>query len=50
LEINEKRPTRPLSYDDVMDENVYENVWLFIGDDKVTDVSHLLQQNRLTKY
>ncbi len=43
------RPTRPLYFEDVMDENVYADVWLVTGDDKFTDVTHLILQNRLTK-
>lgn len=28
-------------------EDIYEEVWLPVGDEKGTDISHLLQQNRL---
>lgn len=31
-------------------ENIYENVWLPVGDDKESDIFSLLQQNRIRKY
>lgn len=39
----------PLQYDDVTDADVYEEVWLPLGDDKETDLFHLLEQGRIRK-
>jgi hypothetical protein len=39
----------PLYMEDLMDENVYEDVWLPLGDDKETDVLRLLEQTRIRK-
>ncbi|MGR6836174.1 hypothetical protein [Syntrophomonas erecta] len=36
----------PLRKEDIMDENVYEDVWLPL-DNKEEDITHLIQQNRL---
>ncbi len=38
----------PLKVEDVLDENIYENVWLD-SDDKETDIIHLIEQNRISK-
>ena len=40
----------PLKSDDIRDENVYEEVWLPVGDDKETDILSLLEQHRVKKY
>ena len=39
--------TRPLYLEDVLDEDVYKEVWLDVGDDKFSDVAHLIEQQRL---
>ncbi len=36
----------PLRIEDVMNYNVYEDVWLD-NDDKESDITHLIEQNRL---
>ncbi len=38
----------PLKLEDVLDENIYENVWLD-SDDKETDIIHLIEQNRISR-
>lgn len=37
----------PLRLEDVMNYNVYEEVWLD-NDDKESDIAHLIDQNRLS--
>ncbi len=39
----------PLRTEDIMDENVYEDVWLPWGDNPETDIFRLMEQNRLSK-
>lgn len=46
---NRDNPTKPLYLEDVRDENVYAEVWLDVGDDKFSDVIHLIEQKRLNK-
>jgi len=38
-----------LDREDVLDEDVYEDVWLPFGDDKETDINRLMEQHRLRK-
>ncbi len=38
----------PLQPEDVLDEDIYEDMWLD-GDDKEADIMHLLEQNRFRK-
>jgi len=38
-----------LTYEDIADNNVFEDVWLPLGDDKENDIMHLIQQNRIKK-
>ncbi|HQA08169.1 MAG TPA: hypothetical protein PLM20_06270 [Syntrophomonadaceae bacterium] len=38
-----------LNREDVMDENIYEEVWLPFGDDKETDIQRLVEQHRIRK-
>lgn len=33
----------------ILDQTVFENVWLPVGDDKDTDVAHLLSQGGISK-
>lgn len=33
--------------EDLLDENVFEEVWLPFGDDKETDINRLIDQNRI---
>lgn len=35
------------SEDTYQGEDIYEEVWLPVGDEKESDIHHLLQQNRL---
>lgn len=37
----------PLNGDSYQGENIYEEVWLPVGDEKEADIVHLLQQGRL---
>ncbi|HNX28478.1 MAG TPA: hypothetical protein PKN87_03590 [Syntrophomonadaceae bacterium] len=39
----------PLKHEDIMDADVYEEVWLPLGDDMETDLIHLLEQGRIKK-
>ncbi|QGT99150.1 hypothetical protein SYNTR_0557 [Candidatus Syntrophocurvum alkaliphilum] len=39
-----------LDYEDVLDLNVYQNVWLPFGDNKETDVYRLIRQERIGHY
>ncbi len=39
----------PLQFEDVTDADVYEEVWLPLGDDKEIDLFHLLEQGRIKK-
>ncbi|KUG03576.1 hypothetical protein ASZ90_019009 [hydrocarbon metagenome] len=43
------RAQMPLRAEDLLDENVFEDVWLPSGDDPETDIFHLLEQNRLSR-
>lgn len=36
-----------LEREDLLDENVYEEVWLPFGDDKETDIHRLVEQHRI---
>ncbi|NLB88504.1 MAG: hypothetical protein GX790_04660 [Syntrophomonadaceae bacterium] len=36
----------PLRIEDIMDYDVYEDMWLE-NDDKETDIRHLIEQNRI---
>jgi hypothetical protein len=38
-----------LDREDVLDEDVYDDVWLPLGDDKETDILRLLKQHRIRK-
>ncbi|HOQ08716.1 MAG TPA: hypothetical protein PLG09_01175 [Syntrophomonadaceae bacterium] len=38
-----------LDREDVLDEDVYDDVWLPLGDDKETDIHRLLKQHRIRK-
>lgn len=37
-----------LKPDDILDQAVYEKVWLAIGDDKEVDVNRLIRQGRIS--
>lgn len=37
----------PLDVEDVLDQAVYENVWMSVGDNKETDVARLIRQGRI---
>lgn len=39
----------PLRAEDLLDENVYEEVWLPSGDNPETDIFRLMEQYRLSK-
>ncbi|MGI6413844.1 MAG: hypothetical protein ACOXZ5_09465 [Syntrophomonadaceae bacterium] len=43
-----KKMIFPLSLEDLLDENVYEDMWLPL-DDKYTDIRNLIDQNRIEK-
>ncbi len=43
------RVQMPLRAEDILDENVYEDVWLPSGDNPQTDIFRLMEQNRLSK-
>ncbi len=38
-----------LREDDLLDENVFEEVWLPFGDDKETDIHRLVEQHRIRR-
>lgn len=38
-----------LDREEVLDEDVYDDVWLPLGDDKETDIHRLLKQHRIRK-
>lgn len=38
-----------LNSEAIMDEDVYHDVWLPLGDDKLTDVARLIEQHRIRK-
>lgn len=38
-----------LDREDILDEYVYEDVWLPFGDDKETDIHRLVEQHRIRK-
>ncbi|MGI5920198.1 MAG: hypothetical protein ACOX6I_00425 [Syntrophomonadaceae bacterium] len=40
---------RKLTADDIKDANIYEDVWLDFGDDKYTDIMHLIEQGRIRR-
>ncbi|MFY9119657.1 MAG: hypothetical protein ACOXZ6_07810 [Syntrophomonadaceae bacterium] len=44
-----KRLRSSLQREDVLDENVFEEMWLPYGDDKETDIHRLLEQHRIRK-
>lgn len=46
LNYKQKRVKIPLRGEDLRDENVYDEMWLF-GDDKEGDLNNLIEQNRL---
>ncbi|MDD3267800.1 MAG: hypothetical protein PHX14_00630 [Syntrophomonadaceae bacterium] len=39
-----------LNKEDIWGENVYENMWLPIGDERENDIQSLLQQRRIGKF
>ena len=43
-----KKMIFPLSSEDLLDENVYEEMWLPL-DDKYMDIRNLIDQNRIEK-
>lgn len=44
-----KKVNIPLNYEAVADADVYEDVWLPLGDDKEVDLFHLLEQGRIRR-
>jgi hypothetical protein len=38
-----------LHREDVLDENVFEEMWLPYGDDKETDIHRLVEQHRIRR-
>lgn len=38
-----------MQHEDLLDENVYEDVWLPFGDDKETDINRLIEQHRIRR-
>ncbi len=47
ISYKQNRVQIPLREEDLLDENVYEEVWLPWGDNPEKDVYRLLEQNRL---
>lgn len=43
------RKKRIINRDDVLDLDVFNDVWLPVGDNKQMDIDHLIEQGRLTK-
>lgn len=46
---NRKAKLSALRADLILDQSVFENVWLPVGDDKDADVAHLIAQGRIRK-
>ncbi|MEN6348102.1 MAG: hypothetical protein ABFD08_01695 [Syntrophomonas sp.] len=46
-EIGKQRTRTALEKEDVYGENVYEEVWLPLGDEKENDIMNLIQQKRI---
>lgn len=47
LSYHQNRIQIPLRAEDLLDENVYDEVWLLWGDDPESDIYRLMEQNRL---
>jgi hypothetical protein len=47
LSYHQNRIQIPLRAEDLLDENVYDEVWLPRGDDPESDIYRLMEQNRL---
>ncbi|MGI6421908.1 MAG: hypothetical protein ACOX0N_06865 [Syntrophomonadaceae bacterium] len=47
LSYHQNRIQIPLRAEDLLDENVYDEVWLPWGDDPESDIYRLMEQNRL---